>query len=56
MLEKSRASTSKRRNNLNKLETLANAYNDIQDRLYEIDKSWKICKKFDNFSASFIKE
>ena len=26
---------------LNKLETLANAYNDIQDRLYEIDKSWK---------------
>ena len=26
---------------LNKLETLATAYNDIQDRLYEIDKSWK---------------
>ena len=25
----------------NKLETLATAYNDIQDRLYEIDKSWK---------------
>lgn len=26
---------------LNKLESLATAYNDIQDRLYEIDKSWK---------------
>ena len=26
---------------INKLDTLANAYNDIQDRLYEIDKSWK---------------
>ena len=25
----------------NKLELLASAYNDIQDRLYEIDKSWK---------------
>ena len=25
----------------NKLEMLAAAYNDIQDRLYEIDKSWK---------------
>jgi hypothetical protein len=24
-----------------KLESLASAYNDIQDRLYEIDKSWK---------------
>ena len=24
-----------------KLETLTLAYNDIQDRLYEIDKSWK---------------
>ena len=24
-----------------KLEALASAYNDIQDRLYEIDKSWK---------------
>ena len=26
---------------INKLEMLATAYNDIQDRLYEIDKSWK---------------
>ena len=26
---------------VNKIETLVGAYNDIQDRLYEIDKSWK---------------